>query len=464
MGIGGASIMDIGRKGMMASRAGVSTASHNISNVNTEGASRQRADIQASNATPAGRYVFGSGSEVGTVRRINDEYLTRNIHAENRKSGNYEEKDFQLMRVEEVFNESIAQGMSSSVSRLFNDFRKLSLEPENNALRQTLKESAQAIVQEFRGTYGNLKKLSDGVDARLEGYIKEVNSLAGQVASLNKQIQEMEVRSGAPNDLLDKRELILGKLSEMSGATYQLGDNGQYIVSLGGYNLVYTDRVNTVSMARSGEGVRIMMESNPQPDITDRVNGGKLGGLVEYRRDVLDPTMNKLNLIAHTLVREVNFVHRQGFGLDGKTARDFFSSDGTVENAASSIDLSDDVRKDGIAIAAALEKGSAGDNRLALMLANLENEKFMDSSTKTIGDFYNSMVSSNAVVIGKNRQLKEHQDIVNSQLKEMRESISGISMDEETMNLVKFQHSLDASAKVIKVADEIFETVLGLRR
>lgn len=456
--------MDIGRRGIMANRAGVNVASHNISNVNTPGASRQRVELETSTPIPAGKAVYGMGAQVGTVARITDDYLTKNIHAEQRKSGTYEEKSFQMNRLEDVFNEANSEGMNTLVTRLFNDFRKLSIEPDNAALRQTVRESAMSVVQDFNRLDKTLEDLKQGANQRIEAFVTEVNSLSEQVAELNKRIQEMTIRAGAPNDLLDQRELLLGKLAEISGAVYHMTDEGHAVVSLAGNQIVSNDRFSALSVANEESGYRVRFERSPEPDITDRITGGKIGGILEFRREALQPMRDQVNVMAHVLAREVNFIHRQGYGADGKTNRDFFSVGDEASKAAGTIRLAAEVSMSAQAIATALEPNRPGDNRLALSLANLQSEKLMDSGQKSFDDFYNGLISGMAVNVSKTRQLKEHQEVVNHQLQQMRENVSGISLDEETVNLIKFQHALDASSRVIKVADEIFESVLAIRR
>ena len=166
--------------------------------------------------------------------------------------------------------------------------------------------------------------------------------------------------------------------------------------------------------------------------------------------------------MAHLITREVNNIHRQGFGLDGASGRDFFEESGDPSRAASNMRLSDHVSNNLQAIAAAKDPGAAGDNRIAIALSAIGEMKGLAGDTNSsIIDVYNSMVSGLAVKTGECKKELTFQKDVLDQLQNVRESLVGVNLDEETANLLKFQHSYAASAKILQVADETTQTLLN---
>ena len=172
----------------------------------------------------------------------------------------------------------------------------------------------------------------------------------------------------------------------------------------------------------------------------------------------------RMDELAFEFARRINEVHREGFGLDGGTGRDFFKQPRTLRGAAESLEISEDVKRDVSAIATALVAGAPGDNRLVQRISALQFERTMGNGRSTFDDYFNGTVADLATVHQKNKLSFAHQKSIMGQLEKFRESISGVSIDEETTNLIQFQHAFDAAAKVIKVADEILDTVLSIRR
>ena len=212
--MGAPNVMQTGRSGMMASKAAIATAGHNISNANTEGFSRQR--VETSNLTPqvsAGAHALvGTGTKVSRVERVNDEYIEKQIRTGAREMATMEERDLALRQTEDIFNEMNGDGLNRLISRFFNEFRKLSNEPDNESVRQSVREASQAMVNDFKRLRREVDAVREHIDSRLEGYTKEANSLVDEIRDLNVKIKAMEVGGAPPNDLLDRRDAALKKL------------------------------------------------------------------------------------------------------------------------------------------------------------------------------------------------------------------------------------------------------------
>jgi flagellar hook-associated protein 1 FlgK len=170
-----------------------------------------------------------------------------------------------------------------------------------------------------------------------------------------------------------------------------------------------------------------------------------------------------LDQLAFAVSNSVNDLHERGFTLDGKTGVQFFEKVNSVTGAAERLALSRDIEHNVNNIAVALQPDAPSDNRNALAIANLQNHHMMNGGHTTADDFYNSIVSEVGVASARNKEALGQQQSIITQLNRVRDQVSGVSIDEETTNLMQFQHAFDASARVIRVADEMMDTVLKLR-
>ncbi len=460
---------------MTAAKTGIATTGHNISNATTEGFSRQR--VQTTAETPrnsVGGHLIGDGTRVSRIERVNDEYIEKQIRNTGRDLAKMQEKDLALRQTEDIFNEMGGEGLNRIMSKFFNDFRRLSMEPENTAIRQSVRESSMAMISDFKRLRTSIEEVARGIDSRLDGYTSEANSLATQLRDLNLQIKKMEVAGSVPNDLLDRRDQTLKQLGSLMELTMHKSNDGQYTVEVRGVGpLVVGPNVQRFSVFRSQaenpneieNSLQVRTSSNSLGRITNKIQGGKIGALLEVRDHTLSTILNRLDELAYTVSESVNQVHEQGFTRDGRTGVGFFKKipPGTT-GAANFLDLSEAVKSDINSIAASAEPNSPGDNRIAIALSGLQGQKLLNGGQTTVDDYYNSIVSDVGVASARNKDAMNQSQDIATQLNKIREQVSGVSIDEETANLMQYQNAFGASAKVIQVADEMLKTILDLKR
>lgn len=467
-------VMQTGRTGLSAAQAGISNAGHNIANANTEGFSRQRVHqtAEVDRSTSMSRNLVGAGARVAGVDRVNDRYLEKQIRAANRDLAQAEEKEIVLKQAEDIFNEMGGDGLNRMMSRFFNEFRKLANEPENESIRQSVREASQAMINDMKRLRRQVDDVRNHVDSRLEGYVREANSLTEEIKDLNIRIKALENGGGSSNDLMDQRDLALKKLSSLVDVTMYTDNSGGYIVDLKGLGPLVTGgqaeqfSVERTPASESGKGsnsVDIFLANATAGPVTNRISGGRLGALVEARDKTIGTVTQRLDDIAYELSRAVNEIHSQGFTRDGATQVEFFKLPVSREGAAEQLDLSDAIKDSVHNIAAAAAPESPGDNRIALALSGIQGLRMMNDGKTTVDDFYNSIVSEVGVAANRNKSELSQTKDVNTQLGKIREHISGVSIDEETTRLMQYQHAFDASARVIRVADEMMRTILSLK-
>ena len=467
------SILNTGRTGMVASKVAIATAGHNISNANTEGYSRQRVQTEASEPQATGHNFIGSGTNIARVDRVNDEYLEKQIRASNRDMSHFEEKDMALKQTEDIFNEMNGDGLNRLVSRFFNEFRKLSNEPDNEAVRESVREASSAMVNDFHRLRTEVDEVRNHIDARLEGYTREVNALSQELKDLNVKITTVEADGSQANDLQDKRDQVLKKLSSYFEVDAHKDKNGAYTVNLRNIGpLVVGPNAESLSVQRTPADEQGKLENaldirttgSANGKITHSIKGGKMGALLEVRDQTISAIVDRLDQLAYNLSESVNEIHQQGYTRNGDINIAFFKPMVGKDRAAEMIQLSDAVRENVNNIATAAIADAPGDNRIAIAISGIQNARVMNDGRSTMDDFYNSIVSDIGVTSAKTKAGINQQKDIAAQLSKMREQISGVSIDEETTNLMQFQHTFDASAKVIQVADELFKTILDLKR
>lgn len=472
--MGVANVMQSGKSGLMASRTAIATTGHNITNVNTEGYSRQRVGFEAK--TPQkyhNKAYIGTGVDVGRIDRVNDQYLEKQIRNSGRELAHLEEKEFLLRHVEDVFNELDGEGLNRLVANFFNDFRKLSNEPESHALRESVRESTQALTADFKRMRHEVEGIQTHIDARLAGYVGEVNSLTANLKELNDKIRVMEATGGPANDLRDKRDLAIKKLATHFDIQSFEDEHGNAVVNLRGVGpLVGAANAESFSVEKSaadGRGkpegaLSLKTTASASPDVTHQIKSGKIGALLELRDKTIGLVLDRLDEMARTLVDNVNAIHRQGYTKDGRTGVNYFQPLEGGPRAAQFIALSDDIRGSANSIATAAGPDSPGDNRIAIAISGIQNLKLMEGGRASLDDYYNSIMSDVGILSARTKDAIGQQKNVQQQLGKIREQISGVSLDEETANLLQYQHTFDASAKVIQVADEMLKTVLDIKR
>lgn len=468
------SVFETGRLGMVASRASIATSSHNISNSKTEGFSRQRVETKAApGQAPLGaKAIVGRGALVSQVSRINDEYLEKQLRNAGRDLATYEEKDMALRQAEDIFNEMNGEGLNRLMTRFFNEFRKLSNEPDSEAVRQSVREAAQAFTNDFHRIRQDVEDVRHHIDARIEGDLREVNQIAKDIQDMNLRIRKVEAGGGIPNDLYDQRDLALKKLSEYFDLTVNTDNHGNYNVDIkgvgpfiyGGHTEQFYVTTSKADQDGKPEGAyEIRTTANANNNVTHILTKGKIGALAEVRDKTLSRVLDRLDDLAFTISTAVNEVHQQGYTRHGSVGVNFFKMPTQKERASELIGLSDEVAASVNNIATAAQPESPGDNRIALAISGLQQQRLFSDGKSTADDWYNSIVSDVGVVTAANRSAIGQEKDTLTQLNKMREQVSGVSLDEETANIMQYQQMFDASSHVIKVADEMLKTVLSLR-
>lgn len=464
------SMMDIGKRSMQNSQTALQTVSHNIANKNTEGFSRQRIEVQTSTPHTEGRLQMGTGSTTAAITRTVNPWLEKQLQREGGNSSYLETKSDALSRIEQVFNEQQNKGLNSSMSDFFNSFRELSNNPESLAARTMVKESAEVLSNDFKRVSRQLNDVTIDLDKQIEGAVGDINQISKEIANLNEKVQANEIGGGHANDERDRRDLLLRKLSEKVNISWAEGKTGMVNVTAGNTAILVSGSQSSElsTMRRAGdERVQVFYSLNStgtKTDLTDQFSHGTLGSAIQVRDQNVLEMKKSVNEIAYNLATEVNKAHIEGFDRYSGKGILFFDMPQGVETAADEIQVNKSILGDVGKIAAASQVNSPADNTTANVIHSLQYQQTMQNGTSTFDDYYNSKVGEIGIVTQRTRESFESQKNIVDQLNNIRESISGVSLDEEATKMIEYQKAYEASARVIKMADEMFDTVLNLKR
>ncbi|MGD8290235.1 MAG: flagellar hook-associated protein FlgK [Desulfobacterales bacterium] len=460
-------VLNMGTRALSVQQKGIYVTGNNIANVNTPGYSRQRLNLSTDVTVNTGIGPVSGGVTANSIERIYQRFLGAQINNETQTLGQWEARKNALERVEMIFNESGGYGLNQVMNEFWNSWQDLTNNPSGSVERTVLAAKSEMLAATFSKNHADLMKIQKDIDSYLEGAVKEINRLSENMADLNQKIVQMESAGHAANDYRDQRDLILKKLSEFIDIDTFEDANGGATVSVGtGQVLVEGTRaykLSTQANLLGHQDVTWLDSSGNTVIITNLIEKGKLKGWLDARDVDIADSLSKLDTLAQNLMTEVNTIHANGYGLDGSTGNDFFIGAAT----AAGIRVNPLISNDTNLIAAAksfnfVPGDKPGDNGNAIAIANLQAAQTMNGNTTTFGTFYDSMVSDAGLAVQQAASHFEHQSQMVLQVENYRESISGVSIDEETVNLIKFQNAYQAAAKLINTADEMMQTVLNM--
>ena len=448
-------ILEAARRALSSQRAGLNVTSHNIANASTEGYSRQRITFQPTppEHTPLG--LLGTGVTIAHVGRIRERFIDQQIRSARDSYGESTAQHRVLSQIEAVMNEPSAQGLQSALNRLFNAFRNLAQHPEEPSARNDLLQQALQLTQSFRRLNGSLVQLRNDLLNDVQNKVERINQLTDEVAQLNRQIVAISVTGQDPSDVKDQLDVRLDELSKLAPVKTFENATGAVSVSIGGTMVASSAGSVPLKLQTSGSSASIVIASSGRPV---PIVGGEVGGILESYNSIIPGYLQTLDDIAQALITRINSIHSTGYGLGTPplSGLNFFSGTGAAD-----IDVDASVRSNVYAIAASSD-GSPGNNEIALALAAVEDERLVAGNSLTLGQGYRSFVSQVGSAITSVDTTSKAQELVLQQLENQRSSVSGVSLDEEMANMIRYQRSFDAAARMVSTVNEMFETLLRM--
>lgn len=431
-------------RGLMAQQQALDTTAHNIANASTPGYSRQQAVMVASPAyastgvasgtTQAG--MLGTGVDVASYQRVRDAYLDVQYRAQSMLQGNAQATEDGLQQVQLALNEPSDSGISGLLSQYWSAWQNVSNNPEDMGTRQAMAQAAASLATGFNSLSSQLQTVQTQTASDVTSTIGEVNSYGVQIAQLNASISTAEAVGQTPNDLLDQRDVLIDKLSALGNTSITAGANGSESISFGGASLVAGSTSSTLA----------------ETDLTG-LTSGTLQGLITLRDTTIPAYSSQLDTIASTLITKTNAQSAAGFDLNGNPGGTFFTGSDAATIAVNPALVSDPSQ------IAASSTGQPGDSGNALAMADMANTPLIGSST--IDASYNQLVTQIGSDVQRATDTVTNTTALVNALANQRESVSGVSLDEEMTNLITFQRGYQASARALTAMDDMIDQLIN---
>ena len=464
--------LNLANRALVSQQLGLDITAHNIANANTDGFTRQAAHLQASTPftvtgtmRPQQPGQVGTGVDVVQIRRYRDAFLDLQFRSEQQLLGQWEATRDGLSKIEQALNEPSPEGLSAQISRFWNDWSALANNPESQASRKALVEDATTMTTQMSNLYRTLEGQQRDVDRQIQLRVLDINNLTTRLARINDEIIRVQGSGDQPNDLRDQRDVLLDDLAKIVNITYTEAGNGAVTVNIGGRTAVVGNQsfdLKTQVDPANPEGFVQVYWADPVRDALllplDRVNvtSGQLQGDLTVRDVRLENALDALNDLAATLITNVNEAHSRGFGLNDQTGLPFFAGLG-----AEDIEVSDVILEDLDNVAAATSQLAPGDGSNALEIFKLQRDLVMNGGTATIEDYYAGLVATLGILSQQAQGMSDNEALLSGHLAQQRQSIGGVSLDEETTNLIRFQHAYNAAARVVTAVDEMLDRIIN---
>ena len=444
-----------------AQRFGLDVTGQNIANVNTPGYTRRTIDMAA--VPPESNRTAGRGVDVIAVRAARDMMIERRLQQEV-PSERREAALADVLSVVEVALGKPGESIDGALDRFFDAFAALSQSPSSSVARQEVLLQSESLADAFRDMAQRIALAQRDTDQQVSSAVQDVNDLSARIAKINETIGRTGEAAGGILHLQDEQAVLVRQLSEIVDVdVLQRADGGVDITIGNGRALVIGE--NDYALESSVvSGVAHVFSAGV--DITSEISAGKVGGLI-YARDVLLPGYQaSLDTLAHEFVTQVNTLHAAGVGADGGTGRNLFTFSPAIvgsAGAATAITVDPAVAADADLLAAAGSGAPVGDNTTARDLAALRHTRVFGGSA-TLHDTWGQLVYR----AGRDSQSARHEqgsreEIVN-QVDALRDQVSGVSLDEEAVNLLKYQKAYEANARFFRAIDTTLDTLLGILR
>ena len=341
--------IELGKRSIMAHTDAITTAGHNISNANTEGYSRQRVNMKEfdplyrpdlERAERAS--MIGQGIDTQSVERIRDEMLDGRITSIQNEETYWKTRSDYYSMIEAVYNEPEDVSIRFNMDKFWESWQELAMHPENQASRQAVVSRAESLTDSIRSKWDSLSGIGSLINSDIEATVKQVNDYANQIAAINGEIVRSRAMGDNPNDLLDRRDLIVDKLSKLINITTDQRDSDEIMVHLDGQVLVQGGVARNFDLLTPTDNNSYSKLIWKDTGLDARVSGGSLGALIELRDVDIRNEIQSLNTMTLNFSDLVNDVHRNAYGANNVTGLDFFTQRSFVENVNGNYDSDGD--------------------------------------------------------------------------------------------------------------------------
>ncbi len=456
-------LLNTSKEALLSHITAINVTGSNVANVNTPGYSRLRPIFGSVGTVGSGTPdQIQVGVKITNVERVYDKYLEVQLVQQEHEVGYNEVRRDALSRVEGIINESNGGGINEILNRFWDAWAGLSANPSGKGERDVLVSVSQNMAAIFRQQSEELQTIQQDANKTIADTVNQLNTYLEDMTTYNDQISQIEVAGGSAADLRDKRAELLRKMSNIIDLNYIEESNGALNIFISnGRTLVEGGKMWELAVEinpANNNFYDITFEDSPGVAINNRLTGGKLAGLIDIRDTTVAGYISDIDTLAATIISNVNAQHSQGFDATGNVGGNFFDTATTAEDMA----VSSAILADGSKIAASATIDGDGEN--AKLLSAVRDSLLLSGGTATINGFYSAFVGTLGQNTADANTGFDRQKAILNQFEGQKEAVSGVSLDEEMLNLTKLQMGYNAAGRLLTTVSEMIDILFNLGR
>jgi flagellar hook-associated protein 1 len=444
----------IGMQALNATQAALDATSNNIANANTAGYTDEQATLSENAENESGGAVTGGGVTLNGIESVRDELLNLQIQQQTSLQYGADTESSSLQQIQTYFS-STGNDIASTLSAFSSSLAQLSANPSSSSVQNSVLSAAQDLAQSFNTTAEGLTSAQTEADQQVTTTVAQINSLTSQIASLNAQLTPEVMSQQNGGTIEDQRDQLVQQLSQLVGISVSQSSSGEVITTANGSPLVMGSQSYNLQTTTGTDGFQQVLDANGN-NITSSIQGGTLGGAIQVRDQIIPGFLNSLNTLASQFASAMNSAQAKGYDSTGATGQNFFSVSSDASDAAASLQVA---LTSGSQIAISSDGESGSNGNVANLSAALTNN--LPSGQSVSGAYSNLVYQVGQAASNTSAQSSAvGQNIL--QLTNQQSSVSGVSIDDETTNLIRYQTAYEAAARIVSTIQALSTVTLDM--
>ncbi len=447
------SILDNSKRGVQANKSAIKLTSENIANINTPGYSRRMATFNDMNSKTA-KYGTISNSQISEeISRKRNKFVDEQFLTQNPNLAKYSMDTQLFTQMEDIFGEPGDSGISQHLNEFWTAWGDLAADPESEPARMVVVDKAVALEKAFNRVNSELTELKKTIGTNLQGNVTEINNYLHALSDINT-----EISANNSDALMDERDKIVTKLSDYFEIQTYEGKHGEITVAAAGQILVSNEEVNEIEVTTENVGNSYSLNVGiKNGDNNIAIQSGEIGSLISVANEYIPDYRQRLDSVATNLSAEVNKIHQNGYNLNNESGNNFFKQN---INSAGSFAVNPLIEKNPYLVATSDQLGESANSNIARRINDIQNQSTLNGVS--VNDYYSGIATDIGSRVKKSEELLSSQEKIIMTIQNQQDSESGVSLDEELVNLSSYQQAYQASAKVIGTVQELVSSILAL--
>jgi flagellar hook-associated protein 1 FlgK len=443
----------IGVQALEATQGALNATSNNIANSNTPGYTRQVAQFSEGPEVVVNGQVQGGGVSLIGLQSVRDQLLNLQINQQQSAQSSADAQSTSLQQLQTYFT-TTGGDIASALTSFSSSLATLSANPSDSAVQQTVLASGQNLAKAFNNTANGLTSVQSAANTQVTQTVAQINALSTQIAQLNGQLWQLNAAGQQGGTVEDQRDQLVSQLSQLTGISVSQSSTGETITTGNGSPLVMGNQSFSLQTTTGADSQQHVLDTSGN-DITASIQGGQLGGAIQIRDQAIPSYLNQLNTLASQFSTAFNAAQAQGFDSNGNVGQNFFTT-ATGAGAATTMTVGINDPK----LIAVSSDGSAGSNGNVANLTAALTGTLPSGQTPT--QSYASLVYQvgNAVSTAGTQSAAIGKTLL--QLTNQQSAASGVNIDEETTNLIKYQTAYEAAARIISTIQQLNSVTLNM--